>query len=154
MLFPGFTTQDFSVNGTTIHAVHGGNQAGPPLLLLHGHPQTHAMWHLVAPALAEKYYVVAADLRGYGDSAKVPGNADHSNYSKRVMAQDQIEVMRALGFNQFLLCAHDRGARVAHRLCVDHPDAVLKAVFLDIAPTLAMYEQTTMEFARDRKSVV
>ena len=148
MLFSGFTTQDFSVNGTTIHAVHGGNQAGQPLLLLHGHPQTHAMWHLVAPALAKKYYVVAADLRGYGDSAKVSGNADHSNYSKRVMAQDQVEVMRALGFNQFLLCAHDRGARVAHRLCVDHPEAVEKAVFLDIAPTLAMYEQTTMEFAR------
>ena len=148
MLFPGFTAQDFAVNGTMIHAVHGGNRAGRPLLLLHGHPQTHAMWHLVAPALAHEYYVVAADLRGYGDSAKVQGNADHSNYSKRVMARDQVEVMRTLGFDKFLLCAHDRGARVAHRLCVDHPDAVLKAVFLDIAPTLAMYEQTTMEFAR------
>lgn len=148
MLFPGFTTQDFGVNGTTIRAVHGGNKAGLPLLLLHGHPQTHAMWHLVAPALAEQFYVVAADLRGYGDSAKVPGNADHSNYSKRVMAQDQVELMSALGFERFLLCAHDRGARVGHRMCLDHPAAVEKAVLLDIAPTLAMYEQTTMEFAR------
>ena len=148
MLFPGFTTQDFAVNGTTIRAVHGGNQGGLPLLLLHGHPQTHAMWHLVAPRLAEKFYVVAADLRGYGDSAKVAGNADHSNYSKRVMAQDQVELMRALGFEKFLLCAHDRGARVGHRMCLDHPAAVEKAVLLDIAPTLAMYEQTTMEFAR------
>ncbi len=148
MFFPGFTTQDFAVNGTTIHAVHGGNRQGRALLLLHGHPQTHVIWHHIAPALAQQYYVVAPDLRGYGDSAKPAGLPDHSNYSKRVMAQDQIEVMRALGFEQFLVCAHDRGARVAHRLCLDHPAAVEKAVFLDIAPTLAMYEQTTMEFAR------
>ncbi len=148
MLFPGFTTQDFTVNGTTIHAVHGGNRAGRALLLLHGHPQTHVIWHHIAPKLAEKFYVVAADLRGYGDSAKPAGLPDHANYSKRVMAQDQVELMQALGFKQFLLCAHDRGARVAHRLCLDHPDAVEKAVFLDIAPTLPMYEQTTMAFAR------
>ena len=100
------------------------------------------------PVQHQNYYVVAADLRGYGDSAKPAGLPDHANYAKRAMAQDQVEVMRALGFKQFLLCAHDRGARVAHRLCLDHPDAVEKAVFLDIAPTLAMYEQTTMEFAR------
>ena len=148
MIFPGFTSADFAVNGTTIRAVHGGNRAGKPLLLLHGHPQTHAIWHLIAPALANQFYVVAADLRGYGDSAKVPGQPDHSNYSKRVMAQDQVEVMGALGFERFLLCGHDRGARVAHRLCLDHPGSVEKAVFLDIAPTLDMYEQTTMEFAR------
>ena len=138
MFFPGFTAQEFAVNGTTIHAVHGGNRAGRALLL-HGHPQTHVIWHHIAPKLAEKFYVVAADLRGYGDSAKPAGLPDHSNYSKRVMAQDQVEVMRALGFEQFLVCAHDRGARVAHRLCLDHPAAVEKAVFLDIAPTLAMY---------------
>lgn len=148
MMFPGFAAQDFAVNGTTIHAVHGGNRAGKPLLLLHGHPQTHAIWHLIAPRLAERYYVVAADLRGYGDSAKPQGLPDHANYSKRTMAQDQVDVMRALGFERFLLCAHDRGARVAHRLCLDHPAAVEKAVFLDIAPTLDMYEGTTMEFAR------
>ena len=148
MFSPGFTAQDFAVNGTTIHAVHGGNRAGRALLLLHGHPQTHVIWHHIAPKLAEKFYVVAADLRGYGDSAKPAGLPDHANYSKRMMAQDQVEVMRALGFEQFLLCAHDRGARVAHRLCLDHPAAVEKAVFLDIAPTLAMYEQTSMEFAR------
>ena len=144
MMFPGFAAQDFAVNGTTIHAVHGGNHAGKPLLLLHGHPQTHAIWHLIAPRLAERFYVVAADLRGYGDSAKPPGLPDHANYSKRTMAQDQVDVMRALGFERFLLCAHDRGARVAHRLCLDHPAAVEKAVFLDIAPTLDMYEGTTM----------
>ena len=148
MFFPGFTTQDFAVNGTTIHAVHGGNRAGGALLLLHGHPQTHVIWHHIAPQLAEKFYVVATDLRGYGDSAKPAGLPDHSNYSKRMMAQDQADVMRALGFAQFLICAHDRGARVAHRLCLDHPERIEKAVFLDIAPTLAMYEQTTMEFAR------
>ena len=148
MFSPGFTAQDFAVNGTTIHAVHGGNRAGRALLLPHGHPQTHVIWHHIAPKLAEKFYVVAADLRGYGDSAKPAGLPDHANYSKRMMAQDQVEVMRALGFEQFLLCAHDRGARVAHRLCLDHPAAVEKAVFLDIAPTLAMYEQTSMEFAR------
>ncbi len=148
MMFPGFAAQDFAVNGITIHAVHGGNRAGKPLLLLHGHPQTHAIWHLIAPRLVERFYVVAADLRGYGDSAKPPGLPDHANYSKRTMAQDQVELMRALGFERFLLCAHDRGARVAHRLCLDHPAAVEKAVFLDIAPTLDMYEGTTMEFAR------
>ena len=147
-MFPGFETQQLAVNGTSIHVVHGGKRNGTPLLLLHGHPQTHVIWHHIAPQLAERFYVVAADLRGYGDSAKPPGLSDHSNYSKRVMAQDQVEVMRALGFERFLLCAHDRGARVAHRLCLDHPEAVEKAVFLDIAPTLAMYEQTNMEFAR------
>lgn len=113
MFFPGFTTQDFTVNGTTIHAVHGGNRAGRALLLLHGHPQTHVIWHHIAPKLAEKFYVVAADLRGYGDSAKPAGLPDHANYSKRVMAQDQVGVMQSLGFKQFLLCAHDRETRAA-----------------------------------------
>ena len=148
MLMPELTRTDLAVNGVNIRVAQGGNPAGPPLLLLHGHPQTHAIWHRVAPRLAQRFRLVATDLRGYGDSAKPAGLPDHSNYSKRTMAQDQVEVMRALGFERFLLCAHDRGARVAHRLCLDHPGAVEKAVFLDIAPTLAMYEQTTMEFAR------
>ncbi len=147
-LFPGFSVEDLSVNNATIRVAHGGNRAGRPLLLLHGHPQTHAIWHRVAPMLAKHFYVVASDLRGYGDSSKPAGLPDHANYSKREMARDQVEVMRALGFGRFLLCAHDRGARVAHRLCLDHPGAIEKAVLLDIAPTLAMYEQTTMEFAQ------
>ncbi|WP_394846193.1 alpha/beta hydrolase [Pendulispora brunnea] len=122
-------------------------QNGPPLLLLHGHPQTHLIWHKIADRLAEHYTVVVTDLRGYGASSKPQGLPDHSNYSKRAMAQDQVAVMRSLGFDRFFLCAHDRGARVAHRLCADHPDQVEKAMFLDIAPTLAMYERTDRTFA-------
>ena len=146
-LFPGFGDRTVDVgNGIRIAAVIGG--AGPPLLLLHGHPQTHAIWHRVAPALAEHYTVVAADLRGYGDSSKPTGASDHSNYAKRVMAQDQLTLMRSLGFERFDVLAHDRGARVAHRLAMDHPEAVRRLVLLDIAPTLAMYEQTSQAFAR------
>ncbi len=145
---PGFQARRVEVDGVGIHLVCGGDPRGQALLLLHGHPQTHAIWHLVAPRLAERFFVVAADLRGYGDSDKVVGPPDHSAHSKRAMAHDQVGVMRALGHARFLLCAHDRGARVGHRLCLDHPEAVEKAVFLDIAPTLAMYEQTTMAFAR------
>ncbi len=121
---------------------------GPPLLLLHGHPQTRAIWHKVAPALAQRFTLVAADLRGYGDSSKPAGAPDHANYSKRTMARDQRELMRALGFERFDVLAHDRGARVAHRLALDHADAVGRLVLLDIAPTLAMYERTTEAFAR------
>ena len=146
-LFPGFEDRAVDVgNGIHIAAVIGG--AGPPLLLLHGHPQTHAIWHRVAPALAERYTVVAADLRGYGDSSKPAGASDHSNYAKRVMAKDQLTLMRSLGFERFDVLAHDRGARVAHRLAVDHPEAVRRLALLDIAPTLAMYEQTSEAFAR------
>ncbi|MEW6344628.1 MAG: alpha/beta hydrolase [Paraburkholderia sp.] len=133
-------------DGVRIHARRGGT--GPALLLLHGHPQTHAIWHKVAPALAEHFTVVAADLRGYGDSGKPAGLADHSNYSKRRMAQDQVELMRSLGFAQFAVLAHDRGARVAARMALDHPAAVTRLVTLDVAPTLAMYEHTSFEFAR------
>jgi haloacetate dehalogenase len=121
---------------------------GSPLLLLHGHPQTHAIWHRVAPRLAESHTVVMTDLRGYGDSSKPAGEADHRTYSKRTMAQDQVEVMHYFGFNQFDVLAHDRGARVAHRLALDHVHAVQRMVLLDVAPTLAMYEQTTDAFAR------
>ena len=146
-LFPGFQYRSIEVDaGIQIAAVIGG--AGPPLLLLHGHPQTHAIWHRVAPALAERYTVVAADLRGYGDSSKPVGASDHSNYAKRVMALDQLALMRSLGFDRFDVLAHDRGARVAHRLAMDHPEAVRRVVLLDIAPTLAMYEQTNQAFAR------
>ena len=120
---------------------------GPPLLLLHGYPQTHVMWHKVAPALAERFTVVLTDLRGYGDSAKPPGGDNHQAYSKRAMAQDQVEVMTALGFDSFAVAGHDRGARVGHRLALDHPERVSKLALLDIAPTLAMYERTDMAFA-------
>jgi haloacetate dehalogenase len=146
-LFSGFRSQSVEVDKDIhIHTIVGGN--GPPLLLLHGHPQTHAIWHKVAPALAERFTVVACDLRGYGDSSKPVGTSDHGNYSKRVMANDMRRVMQILGYECFSVMAHDRGARVAHRLAADHPDAVQRLVLLDIAPTLAMYEQTSDAFAR------
>lgn len=148
-LFPGFTTHAIHTDpGVTMHAVTGGNASGPPLLLLHGHPQTHAIWHKVAPALGQHFKLVLVDLRGYGDSSKPVGDADHGNYSKRTMAQDVMRVMKSLGHDRFSILAHDRGARVAHRLAVDHPHAVHRMVLLDIAPTLAMYEQTNEAFAR------
>ena len=145
-LFPGFKSELIEVNGVKIMTRKGGS--GQPLLLLHGHPQTHAIWHRVAQQLAESHTVVMTDLRGYGDSSKPQGSHDHLNYSKRVMALDQIEVMRQFGFAQFDVLAHDRGARVAHRLALDHPKAVKRLVLLDIAPTLAMYEKTSNQFAR------
>jgi haloacetate dehalogenase len=146
-LFPDFRSLQTEVApGVTINAIVGGS--GPPLLLLHGHPQTHAIWHKVAPALCERFTVVACDLRGYGDSSKPAGDKDHGNYSKRTMAADVLAVMRSLGFDRFKVLAHDRGARVAHRLAADHADAVQRMVLLDIAPTLAMYAKTTEAFAR------
>jgi haloacetate dehalogenase len=144
-LFPGFRTTSVRTSGATINVVTGGE--GPPLLLLHGAPQTHACWHKVAPALAKEYTVVLADLRGYGDSSKPDGGANHVNYSKRAMAQDQIEVMRSLGFTRFAIAGHDRGGRVAHRLALDHPDAVTKLAVLDIVPTYYVYHHVTREFA-------
>jgi haloacetate dehalogenase len=146
-LFPHFRAMQVEVDPTvTINAIVGGS--GPPLLLLHGHPQTHAIWHRVAPRLAEHFTVVACDLRGYGDSSKPQGAPDHANYSKRAMAADMVTVMQSLGFATFRVLAHDRGARVAHRLALDHPQAVERMALLDIAPTLAMYEQTSDAFAR------
>lgn len=146
-LFPGFEERRVDVgDGIEIAATIGGS--GPPLLLLHGHPQTRAIWHKVAPTLAQYYTLVAADIRGYGDSSKPAGLPDHANYAKRAMAQDQVTLMRTLGFDRFLVLAHDRGARVAHRLAMDHAQAVRRLVTLDIAPTLAMYEQTNEAFAR------
>ena len=145
-LFSNFESFLIEVNGVKIMARKGGS--GRPLLLLHGHPQTHAIWHRVAQQLAKSFTVVMTDLRGYGDSSKPQGTQDHLNYSKRVMALDQIEVMRHFGFAEFDVLAHDRGARVAHRLALDHPRAVKRLVMLDIAPTLAMYEKTSNQFAR------
>jgi haloacetate dehalogenase len=145
-LFEGFVQRMFKLdNGLEIHGVVGGS--GPPLLLLHGYPQTHAIWHKIAPRLAEHFTVIATDLRGYGNSSKPIGLPDHSNYSKREMAADQIEVMRQLGFEKFNLCGHDRGARVSHRLAMDFPGSVERLAVLDISPTLTMYEQTSMAFA-------
>ncbi|EJL01628.1 haloacetate dehalogenase H-1 [Pseudomonas fluorescens Q2-87] len=145
-MFAGFQKQKRHVNGVDISYRMGGT--GPGLLLLHGHPQTHVIWHKVAPRLAEHFTVVAADLRGYGDSSRPPADAEHRNYSKRTMAMDNIELMGSLGFDRFSVLAHDRGARVAHRLALDHPHAVQRMALLDIAPTLAMYAQTDEAFAR------
>ena len=146
-LFPGYAHSNVDVgDGIAIHCAHGGN--GPPLLLIHGYPQTHAIWHKVAARLAQDYSVVCPDLRGYGDSSKPAGLADHSNYSKRVMALDLVRLMQSFGYERFAVVGHDRGGRVAHRMARDHRDAVTRLCILDISPTLTMYENTTMEFAR------
>jgi len=145
-MFDGFTRHRIKTTGAEINCLSGGN--GPPLLLLHGYPQTHVMWHKIAPRLAERYTVIAADLRGYGDSSKPPSDDAHAPYSKRQMALDQVEVMQHFGFDQFYLAGHDRGGRVSHRLTLDHPDRVRKLAILDIAPTRAMYQQTDEVFAR------
>lgn len=144
-MFEGFATSRIDAGGVEIHVRHGGK--GPPLLLLHGYPETHVMWHRIASALAERFTVVAPDLRGYGDSGKPLGGVDHQAYAKRTMAADQIAVMRALGFECFQAVGHDRGARVLHRLCLDHPASVSRAALLDIAPTATMYETTDKAFA-------
>ena len=144
-MFHGFQPFRIQTQGATINGVHGG--AGPPLLLLHGYPQTHLMWRAVASQLADEFTIVAADLRGYGDSSKPPGGDDHAAYSKRAMAQDMVEVMQTLGFPRFMVAGHDRGARVVHRLCRDHPHAVIRAAVLDIAPTHYMYATTDRVFA-------
>jgi haloacetate dehalogenase len=144
-LFPGFAQRRVVTAGAAIHCVIGGS--GPPLLLLHGYPQTHAMWHRIAPRLAQRFTVVCSDLRGYGDSSKPDGGERSVAYSKRAMAADQVELMRSLGFARFRLAGHDRGGRVAHRLCVDHPEAVERVAVLDISPTRIMYGRTDQAFA-------
>lgn len=143
--YPGFRRQTIETRGTTINVVSGGS--GPPLLLLHGYPQTHIEWRKIAPDLAKDFTLVMPDLRGYGDSGKPPAGDNHINYAKRAMALDQVEVMEALGFRQFALVGHDRGARVAHRLTLDHPDRVTRLVMMDICPTHYMYRTADREFA-------
>jgi haloacetate dehalogenase len=145
--FEGFEAGHHEVNGVRLFARTGGLRGGPPLLLLHGFPQTHAIWHRVALALKDRFFLVIPDLRGYGDSSKPPGEADHANYSKRVMAADMVALMQSLGHACFALVGHDRGGRVAHRLAVDHPQAVSQLSVIDIAPTLDMYDATDMRFA-------
>lgn len=140
-----FVPLQITTSGATIHLLKGGS--GDPLLLLHGYPQTHAMWHKIAPRLAESYTVVLADLRGYGDSSKPKEEPDHANYSKRAMAQDMVEVMRHLGYESFQVAGHDRGARVTHRMLLDHGPRVTKAAVLDMVPTYEMYATTDKEFA-------
>jgi haloacetate dehalogenase len=142
--FEGFELTTVDTGEATIRLRRGGS--GPPLLLLHGHPQTHAMWHAVAPRLANEFTVVAADLRGYGESSKPPTAPDHEPYSKRAMARDQVAVMEALGFEQFNVCGHDRGGRCAYRLALDHSERVLKLAVLDIVPTAEMWRRVDMEF--------
>ncbi len=146
-MFEGMTKAQIDVSGASIHLRYGG--AGPPLLLLHGNPLTHVMWHRIAPRLAEDFTVVASDLRGYGDSSKPEGGADHSGYSFRAMAHDQVEVMAALGFDSFYVCGHDRGGRVAHRMALDHPERVKRVAFLDIVPTHHLLSHITKEWAID-----
>ena len=145
-MFAGFQKDQRHVNGVDIAYRIGGS--GPGLLLLHGHPQTHVIWHKIAGDLAKHFTVVAADLRGYGDSARPAADEQHLNYSKREMGRDGVALMDSLGFSEFSVLAHDRGARVAHRLALDHPSAVQRMVLLDIAPTLSMYTQTDEAFAR------
>jgi haloacetate dehalogenase len=145
-MFSHFEVQTVERDGVRLHTRAGGE--GSPLLLLHGHPQSMAMWHKVLPALAARHRVVLMDLRGYGDSSRPAADAQHVNHSKRDMALDALAVMRAHGFERFDVLAHDRGGRVAHRLAADHPQAVQRLMLLDIAPTLAMYENTSEAFAR------
>ena len=145
-LFPGFRLLDVATSGARIRVRTGGQ--GPALLLLHGYPQTHALWHKLADRLSRRFTLVCADLRGYGDSEKPPTDAEHAPYSKRAMARDMAEVMAALGHQRFFVGAHDRGARVGHRLALDHPGRVARLATLDIAPTREMYAGTGDAFAR------
>ena len=144
-MFGSFKKGQYSLDAITIHYVIGGS--GPPLLLLHGYPQTHVIWHMVAPLLAKHFTVVASDLRGYGDSSKPLTTDGHGPYAKRAMAQDQVNLMQSLGHERFYVAGHDRGARVGHRLALDHPERVEKLAVLDIAPTHTMYTTTDQEFA-------
>ncbi len=138
-MFEGFEQRTIETDDTAIDLVVAGD--GPPVLLLHGYPQTRAMWHSVAPRLAERYRVVVPDLRGYGNSAKPPGGPDHAGYSKRAMAADQVAVMTALGADRFAVLGHDRGARAGHRMALDHRDRVERLAVLDIVPTLTVFSQ-------------
>ncbi len=143
-ILANFRTERVPTTEVTLNIALGGS--GPPLLLLHGYPQTHAMWHKIAPRLAADFTVIAPDLRGYGDSDKPPGDPEHATYSKRAMARDMADLMTALGFRRFAVAGHDRGARVTHRLCLDYPERVTRAAVLDIAPTVTMFASADKEF--------
>lgn len=142
--FPGFTAARVKTSGAEINLVHAGS--GPPLLLMHGAPQTHVSMRLIAPELAKDYTVIVPDLRGYGDSSKPPDGENHANYSKRAMALDQVEVMKSFGFDRFAVVGHDRGGRVGHRMALDHADKVTRLAVLDIVPTYYLYTHVTIEF--------
>lgn len=144
-MFEGFKQVNIDTGEATIGVRYAGS--GPPLLLMHGHPQTHACWHKVAPRLAQHFTVVVPDLRGYGDSSKPPTTPDHEPYSKRAMARDQVEVMRQLGFDRFMVAGHDRGGRVGYRMALDFPEKVLKLAVLDILPTAEHFQRTDKDFA-------
>lgn len=144
-MFEGFTARRVATGGTEIFLRAGGE--GPPLLLLHGYPQTHAIWHKVVRELARRFTLVCADLRGYGDSGKPASDPRHEAYSKRAMARDMVEAMAALGFERFMVAGHDRGGRVTHRMCLDHPGRVLRAAVLDIVPTLTTFRATNQAIA-------
>jgi haloacetate dehalogenase len=144
-MFEKFTDTFIDTSGARIRVRHGGE--GPPLLLLHGNPQTHVCWHKIADELAQDYHVIATDLRGYGDSSSPEPDADCSNYSFRAMAQDQIEVMEKLGYRKFFLAGHDRGGRTAHRLIQDHPDTVIKCAILDILPSRHVWHNASRTWA-------
>jgi haloacetate dehalogenase len=144
-VFDGFEEFDIATTDTTIHGRRGGD--GPPVLLLHGIPQTHLMWHRVAPQLAEHFTVVATDLRGFGESGTPPSTPDHAPYSMREIARDQVEVMNTLGYDQFRVAGHDRGARCAYRMALDHPRAVTRLAVLDIVPTGDAFRAADMDFS-------
>lgn len=144
-IFSDFEQMTIDTDEARIKLVKAGHGAG--LLLLHGYPQTHVIWHKIAPRLAENFTVVATDLRGYGDSSTPSSTPDHINYSKRVMAQDQIQVMSKLGYEEFYVVGHDRGARVSHRMALDYSHKIKKLALLDIVPTFKMYATTDQEFA-------
>lgn len=144
-MFEGFERLRVETGEAAINLVRGGS--GPPVLLLHGYPQTHAMWHGVAPGLAEDFTIVATDLRGYGDSSKPFGDEDHATYSKRAMAADQVKVMESLGFASFAVVGHDRGGRVGHRMALDHPERVTRLAVLDIVPTRHVYATVGKDLA-------
>lgn len=149
MLFPkDFKTEKIKVNGIEINCEYGGNKENKtPLLLIHGYPETHLMWHTIVAKLSKKSFIVCPDLRGYGDSSKPKGDEQHINYSKKTMAKDMMDLMSYLGFEKFFVAGHDRGARVAHRMCLDYPERILKACVMDITPTYHMFKHTDQAFA-------
>jgi haloacetate dehalogenase len=144
-MFEGFKEFDVPTSGATIHGRRGGD--GPPVLLLHGIPETHLMWHRVAPALAQRYTVVATDLRGYGDSGKPASTADHAPYSMRAIASDQVEVMNGMGYDRFSVVGHDRGGRCGYRLALDHPESVTNLTVMDVVPTGDAYRRAEKDFS-------